>query len=87
LLKIEDWKGLEANWTEINKEMDKCVDKAFATDKNQTLPGWVLKQLLELKEAVDNVTNQQKKAMKKDIGKSHQALKTRIVKYLAENGD
>jgi abortive infection bacteriophage resistance protein len=87
LLKIEDWNGISQVIEQIIKEMNKCVDKAFATDKNQTLPGWVLKVFLELKESIDGVTNKQKKDMKKDVQKCYNSAKTTFTKYLAAAGD
>ena len=56
-IKINDWLAMQTNLEEVVAEMDKCVDKVFADDKNQTLPGWVLKQFMDLEDCVLEVTN------------------------------
>ena len=63
--------------------MKKCAEVAFATDKYQTLPGWVLKEFCALDDAVNEVTNPQKKAMKKDVSKSYIYVKTNLKNYLS----
>lgn len=55
--------------------MDKCVGSVFATDKYQTLPAWVLKNLLEINDCINDITPEQKKKMNKGIAQAFTKLR------------
>jgi translation initiation factor 3 subunit C len=57
-IKICDFVTLENDFTEIQNELEKCIGSVFATDKFQTLPPWVLKNLMALDDCVQEVTNE-----------------------------
>lgn len=59
----------------------------FATDKFQTLPGWVLKHLMEMEDCITGVTNAEKKKMSKLNSQAYNKVRQNLKKYLAENGD
>lgn len=59
----------------------------FATDKLQSLPPWVLKNLAALEDAVVGVTNDQKKKMNKNNSTAYNKVKSKLKKYLTEGGD
>lgn len=59
----------------------------FATDKLQTLPPWVLKNLAALEDAVAGVTKAQKDKMNKNNSTAFNKVKSKLKKYLTEGGD
>ena len=86
-IKIEDFSALQSDLDEIIAEMEKCVEKVFATDKIQTLPGWVLSNLVALEDCVLGVAKDQQKKMKKDVQQAFTRVKTKLKRYLTETGD
>ena len=67
--------------------MEKCIGFAFATDKHQTLPSWVLKNLVVLEDCVLEITNDQKKKMNKLNAQAYTKVKQKLKKYFMETGD
>ena len=59
----------------------------MATDKLQTLPAFVLKNIALLEDCVLEVTNEEKKKMNKTNAQAFTKLKQKLKKYLAETGD
>ena len=65
-----------------------CIDnKVFGTDKLQTLPGWVLKNLMLFEDCIIEVTPEEKKKMNKTSAQAFTKCKQKLNKYLAETGD
>ena len=64
-IKIGDFVQLENDFTAICSQMEACIGQVFAKDKFQTLPTWVLKNIMDLEDCVLEVTNEQKKKMNK----------------------
>ena len=72
----------------IQKEIQACIDnKVFGTDKLQTLPGWVLKNLMLFEDCIIEVTPEEKKKMNKTSAQAFTKCKQKLNKYLAETGD
>jgi len=67
--------------------MDKCIGSVIATDKFQTLPAWVLKNLLEISDCINDVTAEQKKKMNKGNAQAFTKLRQKFKKYLETHGD
>jgi hypothetical protein len=86
-IKISDFVQLENDFTDIVSNLEICIGQVFAKDKLQTLPPWVLKNLMDLEDCVLEVTNEQKKKMNKLNSQSFNKLKQKLKKYLAEGGD
>ena len=63
--KISDFMSLQNDLDEIITEMGKCIGVAFATDNYNTLPRWVLKELINIEDCVLDVTAEYKKKMNK----------------------
>lgn len=85
--KNNDFGSLLTDFEQIQEEMDKCVGSVFATDKFQTLPIWVLKNLLEINDCVNDITPEQKKKMSKGNSQAFTKLRQKFKKYLESHGD
>lgn len=55
-MKNRDFSSLQTDFEEAQAEIGRCVGTLFAKDKYQTLPGWVLKELVALEDCVNEVT-------------------------------
>jgi hypothetical protein len=86
-IKIADFNGLFEDFESIRDELNRCVGQHFATDKYQQLPGWVLKNLMEMEDCIASVTNAEKKKMNKLNSTAYNKVRQGLKKYLAENGD
>jgi translation initiation factor 3 subunit C len=86
-VKIADFNSLQEDFENIIREFQLCIGMVFATDKFQTLPGWVLKNLMVLEDSINDVSGAEKKKMNKLNSQAYNKLKQRLKKYLTENGD
>ena len=87
-IKINDFSSLWTDFEDITGEIAHCCTiGVFAKDKYQTLPNWVIKEIIALEDCVNSVTNEQKKKMHKNSASAFTKLKARLRKFLLETGD
>lgn len=87
-IKINDFSSLWTDFEDITGEIAHCCTiGVFAKDKYQTLPNWVVKEIVALEDCVNGVTNEQKKKMHKNSASAFTKLKARLRKFLLETGD
>jgi len=87
-IKISDFTSLQGDFEEVQEEISKCIASfAFASDKLQTLPSWVIKGLITFEDSILDVTPEEKKKMNKTNAQSYTKCKTKLKKYLMETGD
>ena len=54
-INIGDFSSLQVDFEEVSAEINNCVGTVFAKDKFQTLPPWVLKEIVTLEDCVNEV--------------------------------
>ena len=86
-IRIMDFTALQSDFDDIQTELGKCVGYSFATDKLQTLPAWVIKNLVALEDCVLEVSADEKKKMNKNNAQAYTKLKQKLKKYFSETGD
>ena len=55
-IKIDDFTQLQTDFDDMQSEIEKCAGQVFATDKLQTLPGWVLKGFVALEDCINDIS-------------------------------
>mmetsp|Transcript_30561 Transcript_30561/g.46857 ORF Transcript_30561/g.46857 Transcript_30561/m.46857 type:complete len:903 (+) Transcript_30561:26-2734(+) len=86
-IKIGDFNSLQTDFDDYQAELNRCIGVIFAKDKLTTLPGWVLKPLMDLEDCINDVTPAEKKKMNKLNSQAFNKVRQKVKKFLTEEGD
>lgn len=86
-IKINDFTSLTTDFDDLISELNKSVGVTIATDKLQTLPTFILKNLAALEDCINEVSADEKKKMNKTNSQAYNKMRQRLKKFLAETGD
>ena len=86
-VKINDFSSLQTDFDKFSSEIEKSSNMLYEeSGKDGLLPNYILRTFLKLDDAINEVTNEQKKKFSKTNSMAYNKLKQKLKKYFPTAG-
>ena len=85
-IKINDFGALQTDFDKVTEEITRSSHMIFEGQKDEILPTYLVRTFAKIEDAINEVTNEQKKKFNKTNSMSYNKLKQKLKKYLQGTG-